>query len=161
MEFREFGYFKWGLMQWVLWARQENGLQGESPVWAPCAMGWQRSKSCPICPSDTRARLGSPQGSPSGRTRMPHLTRAWGSQQQWGLDRGHGDKTCVFGNENKLLHLWAEQWSIHLAHGLACSLGEGVWTCFRFCLPLSCSSWVSLAGSSKSQWCEMGGLVWN
>lgn len=48
-----------------------------------------------------------------GRTRMSHLTRAWGSQQHeaGGSAGGLGDKTRGSGDKNKLLDLLAEQCS--------------------------------------------------
>lgn len=75
--------------------------------------GLTENKPCPLCPSDFRARLGSPQGCPSGRMRMSHLTRARGSQQHeaGGLAGGPGAETRGSGDKNKLLDLLAEQCS--------------------------------------------------
>ncbi|RMC08670.1 hypothetical protein DUI87_14918 [Hirundo rustica rustica] len=102
-------------MQWVLRARQENGLQGESPV--PGILPWAG-----LTEKEILSHLSFRHRSKAGLTLRitpwqdedVSPDKAQGSQQNeaGGLAGGIGDKTCIFVDKNKLLDSLAEQCSI-------------------------------------------------
>lgn len=61
-------YQKWNLGKLVIFSDAVGavGLQGESSVWGTLCHGvdWQRSKSCPLCPSDSEQGWAHPKDAP-------------------------------------------------------------------------------------------------